>query len=56
MKAGTLGTPKRSRNTAPPSKEVWGQQEAQANQDDSARLNGVVGDNCMPFAPSECHL
>ena len=29
-------------------KQIWRQQEAQSNQDDSAGLSGVVGDDCMP--------
>ena len=47
-----IGDPKEEQEHGSAHKEVWGQQVAQANQDDSARLNGVVGDNCMPASIS----
>ena len=51
-----IGYPKQEQEHCSAHQEIWGQEEAQANQDDSARLNGVMGDNCMPEGNSHQSL
>ena len=51
-----IGHSKQQQEDGSAKQQVRREQEAQPYQDDRAGLDGVVCDDCTPFAPSECHL